>query len=348
MKAIVKQDSAYASVGVVSVNQPPPPAADEVLIKIHCAALCGSDLHAYEYIPSYHSFLKIPVILGHEGSGVVEAVGPDVTVFAPGDRVMSEAHLYCGVCSSCCAGDFIWCTNKLLLGLTTDGVMCEYILVKEKYLHKVPETLSFAEAAVAQAMSVSVHGVLGRIAIKPGDLVLVSGVGIIGLTAAQLARRCGATVVISGTHVDENIRMPVARTMGFTVLNCQKEDAATTFVRSHGRKADFVLECSGAEAALITAIDAVTKGGSILLLGVPERDVTLPVARLVRTEVSLIASYGSSWQDYEKTISLLADGTLNVNPLISIYPVEHAEKAFLDGLSKAVVKPVLQFIPALP
>ncbi|SBV99330.1 Chlorophyll synthesis pathway, bchC [uncultured delta proteobacterium] len=345
MKAVVKQVPEHGAVHVVSVSQPSPPAGDEVLVRIHSAALCGSDLHAFEYIPSYHSFLKIPVVLGHEGSGTVAAVGPEVTAFAPGDRVMSEAHLYCGTCPICRRGNTTLCENKLVLGITTDGVMREYALIREKYLHAVPDGLSFAEAAAAQAVSVSVHGVLGRVTIKPGDVALVSGPGIIGLAAAQLARQCGAAVTITGTDADEAIRMPVARAMDFDAVNCERENVIDYCMARYGRKADIVLECSGSSSALVSAVDAVRQGGTILLLGVPQRDVTFPLARMIRAEVNLISSYGSSWEDYEKTLALLANGSLSIMPLLAPYPVKDAEKAFHDGIEKTVVKPVLQFVP---
>ena len=192
-------------------------------------------------------------------------------------------------------------------------------------------------------MTVSAHGVLGRIAIRPGDAVLVSGVGIIGITAAQLARACGGTVILSGTDADEATRVPEVRGMGFDVINCQKENVTEGFVRRTGRKADFAIECSGAAPALLGALDATRKGGSVLILGLPNGDVTFPLAKAVRNEINIITSYTSSWDDYEKTLSLLGSGTLSIAPLLKAYALDEASTAFEDAVKKTVVKPVLRF-----
>ena len=343
MKAVMKYAREYGAVGVFDIDPPAAPKDDEVLVKIHSAALCGSDLHAYEYIESYRSFMTVPVVLGHEGSGVVEAVGSKVTTFKPGDRVMGESNIYCGVCRNCHLGMTNICDANLMRGLTTPGVMREYVTFAERNLHSVPDSLSFDEGAAAQAVTVSAHGVLGRIAIRPGDAVLVSGVGIIGITAAQLARACGGTVILSGTDADEATRVPEVRGMGFDVINCQKENVTEGFVRRTGRKADFAIECSGAAPALLGALDATRKGGSVLILGLPNGDVTFPLAKAVRNEINIITSYTSSWDDYEKTLPLLGSGTLAILPLLKAYALNEASTAFEDAVKKTVVKPVLRF-----
>ncbi len=345
MKAVMKLAREYGAVDIAEFDSPMFPGDDEVLVRIHSAALCGSDIHAYEYISSYQSFMKVPIVLGHECSGIVEAVGRNVSAFAVGDRVMGESNIYCGKCRNCRTGMTNICDANLMRGLTTPGVMREYVLFAEKNLHKVPDNLSFDEGAAAQAVTVSVHGVLNRININAGDVVLVSGVGIIGLAAAQLARRKGAEVILSGTDADEESRMPVARQMGFHTINCQKHDIGKEFVACCGKKADFVLECSGAAPALLSALNMTRKGGNILLLGLPDKEILFPFAQAVRSEINLISSYTSSWDDYEKTLSLIASGALSIKPLLTGYPVDDAVKAFKDAVSKTVVKPVLRFMP---
>ncbi|CAK7065338.1 MAG: L-threonine 3-dehydrogenase [Desulfovibrio sp.] len=344
MKAVMKHAREYGGVGVFDIDPPAAPAGDEVLVKIYSAALCGSDIHAYEYIDSYASFMNVPVVLGHEGSGVVTAVGENVTSFKVGDRVMGESNIYCGTCRNCRVGSTHICDNNLMRGLTTPGVMREYVIWSEKNLHTVPENLSFAEGAAAQAVTVSVHGVLGRIRIQPGDFVLVEGLGIIGLAAAQLARAQGARVLISGTDADEESRMPVARDMGFEVFNCQKEDVVEAVVSRFGTKADCVIECSGASPAFVSGLAATRKGGVMLFLGLPNKEVSFPFANAIRGEINCITSYTSSWEDYEKTLALLSSGALSIAPLLSMYAVEDAVKAFEDAVNKVAVKPVLEFV----
>ncbi len=344
MKAVMKHAREHGAVGVFDIEKPAPPKGDEVLVKIYSAALCGSDIHAYEYIDSYKSFMHVPVVLGHEGCGIVEAVGEAVSKFKPGDRVMGESNIFCGSCRNCRLGMTHICDNNLMRGLTTPGVMREYVIWSEKNLHHVPQKLSFAEGAAAQAVTVSVHGVLNRIDIKPGDTVFVSGVGIIGLAAAQLARACGGKVVMTGTDVDEESRIPMAKSMGLEVFNCQKEDVVEGVVKRMGGKVDFAIECSGASPAFISGLAAVRKGGSMLLLGLPNKEVSFPFANAIRAEINIITSYTSSWNDYEKTLALLESGMLNIKPLLTEYPVDKAVQAFEDAVNKVAVKPVLQFI----
>jgi len=344
LKAIMKVRGEFGAVEVADVTKPEIVAGNDVLLRVHSAAVCGSDIHAYEYIPSYQSFMKIPVVLGHEACGVVEAVGSDVTQFRPGDKVMGESNIYCGKCRNCRTGFTNICDNNLMRGLTTTGVMQEYVIFKEKNLHSVPDSLSFDEGASAQACTVSSHGVLHRIDINAGDAVVVTGVGIIGMAAAQLARLKGANVILVGTDDDESIRLPIARTMGFRTLNCQKEDVVSASAEHFGRKADFVLECSGASSAIVSASDTVRKGGTILLLGLVGKDVPFPFAKVIRSEVNVITSYTSTWIDYEETLEFIRTGALDIKPFLSVYSVDEGVCAFEDAYRKKVLKPVIRFV----
>jgi L-iditol 2-dehydrogenase len=333
----------FGAVGVVDVDKITVLEEHQVLLRVHSAAVCGSDIHAYEYIPSYQLFMKIPIVLGHEGAGIVEAHGKKVTQFQLGDRVMGESNIYCGQCRNCHLGMTNICDANLMRGLTATGVMQEYVIFDEKNLHHVPHALSFDEGAAAQACTVSVHGVLHRININAGDNVVVTGVGIIGIAAAQLARLKGGNVLLVGTDDDEAVRLPMARKMGFHTVNCQKENM-TPFVEGFfGRKADFALECSGAASAVISAVDVVKKGGTILLLGLVSRDVEFPFAKATRSEINIITSYTSTWIDYEETLSLLASENLNIKPLLTTYRAEDGVKAFEDAVAKKVLKPVIHF-----
>lgn len=345
MKALAKLRKEYGAVDIVDVAPCTEEklAADEVLVKIRSAAICGSDIHAYEYIPSYQRFMKVPVVLGHEGAGVVTAVGNDVQSFSLGDRVMGESNIYCGRCENCRVGKTNICVSNLMRGLTVDGVMQEYVVFKEVNLHKIPTNLSFDEGAAAQACTVSTHGVLYRINIFPGDIVLVSGAGIIGLSAAQLARMRGGEVILVGTDSDEAVRLPLARKMGFNTINCEKEDVVSSLQSQYSKKADVVLECSGAAPAVITATQIVKKGGTILLLGLVGKEVPFPFANVTRDEVNIITSYTSTWIDYERTLDFLSRGTLDIKPFLSIYPLNKGVAAFEDAVNKTVMKPVIQF-----
>jgi len=158
-----------------------------------------------------------------------------------------------------------------------------------------------------------------------------------------LARMCGARkVIIIGTEEDEKVRLPIARDMGFETLNIQKENIDERISRITGKgKVDVVLECSGAPQALLTSLNILRKGGDLVLLGLPSKTVEFPFAQLIRSEINLITSYTSTWQDYELTLKYLADGVLNIKPLCKTYPLDKAVEAFEDAISKKVLKPVL-------
>ena len=343
MKAIMKLRKEPGAVEVVDVPNVTTPEDDQVLIRIHSAAICGSDVHAYEYIPSYRNFIKTPVVLGHEGSGVVKACGPKVTLFKPGDRVMAESNIYCGRCRNCRVGETNICEANLLRGLTIDGVMQEYATITERSLHLLPEGLSFDEGAAAQACTVSLHGVQRRVDLHAGENVVVMGCGIIGISAAQLARLRGANVLLVGTNDDEAVRLPIVRRMGFHTVNCMKESVVSYAENFFGRKPDFVLECSGASPALTSAVDVLKKGGTILLLGLVSEDVAFPFAKATRSEINVVTSYTSCWLDYEETLSFLASGALDIKPILTAYDVADSVKAFEDAASKKVLKPVIRF-----
>jgi len=341
MKAFVKTERKYGAVEFMDVPKPEPK-GDQVLIKICASAICGSDLHAYEYPPGYE-FMDIPVILGHEYGGIVEAVGAEVTLFKPGQRVMGESNQYCSKCQNCHEGRTNICTSSKMTGLHINGAMAEYILVPEKIVHHIPERVTFAEAALAQPCAVSFHAIFDRSDIRPGHVVVVYGPGIVGLMAAKGAQLIGAsTVFVVGTNVDEEVRLPIARTMGFIPLNAEQQDIAAEIEKVTGKKqVDVAVECSGAASAVQSAMALVRKGGSVTLLGIYSRPNEVFFTSCVRNEIQINTSYTCLWENYEQALQLVASGQLNLQPLIASYPFEKGLQAIEDGLAKKVIKPVL-------
>ncbi len=342
MKAVVKKKREYGYVEVTEVPEPKIENSNDVLIEVKSAAICGSDLHAYEYLPSYE-FMKIPIILGHEFSGIVKQVGKNVKNFKPGDYVMGESNKYCGECENCRIGKTNICYNSQMRGIVTDGVMAEMVKIDEKFLHKIPEGLSFNDAAAAQPCSISIHAVIDNCIITPGDNVVVFGPGIIGQVAAQLARAQGADkIIIVGTNEDEKIRLPIARKDGFLTVNIQKDDILEKIKKITGSPwVDVVLECSGAPKALQTATRIIKKGGFLTIISIYGKNVDLPVTNLVRNEINLRTSYTSTWKNYEQALNFLSCGIINVGPLCKTYKFDDALNAFKDALNKDVLKPIL-------
>lgn len=341
MKAFVKTARKYGATNLQEVPKPQV-AAGQVLIKIKATAVCGSDLHAYEYPPGYE-FINIPVTLGHEYSGIVEQVGAGVQQFKPGDRVMAESNQYCGHCVNCHTGRTNICQHNKMTGLHIDGGLAEYICVPERIVHLIPAAVSFAEAAVAQPCSVSLHGVFDRSGIKPGDTVIVFGPGIVGLMAAQGAKIMGASkVFVVGTNADAVRRLPLAKQMGFIAINCETQEIKAAVQAELGHiELDAAIECSGAIGAVQSCIDLVRKGGSLTLLGIYSKALDIFFTPLIRNEIAINTSYTCTWSNYEQALKLIACGQINLKPLLSIYNFADCQQAFQDALDKKVLKPVL-------
>lgn len=341
MKAFVKELRAYGAVHLLDIPKPQV-MPGQVLIKIKAAAICGSDLHAYEY-PAGYAFMKVPVTLGHEYSGVIEAVGQGVTQFTVGERVMGESNQYCGHCANCHQGLTNICMNNKMTGLSIDGAMAEYIAVPEEIVHRIPGAVSFEAAAVAQPCAVSFHAIFDHSLIVPADVVLVFGPGIVGLMAAQGAKIMGARkVIVAGTDVDETVRLPTARKMGFDVINVQKQDLKAALKEITGsERVDVVVEASGATMAVEQAIQVVRKGGSLTLIGIYAKPVEIFFTQLIRNEVQITTSYTCTWKNYEQALQLIASGQVDLQPLITVYPFSEGQKAIEDALAKKVLKPVL-------
>ena len=341
MKAIVKTERKVGAVSIVDVPKPKP-ARGQVLIKIKATAICGSDLHAWEYPPSYE-WIRVPGILGHEYAGIIEEVGEGVNQFKVGDRVMGESNQYCGHCPNCHRGKTFCCSNNKMTGLAIDGGLAEYIAVSENYLHYIPENVSFAEAAVAQPCAVSFHGVFDNSKVRPGDTVVVSGPGIVGLMAAQAAKIMGASnVIVTGVTMDEEIRLPIARKMGFSVINVQEQDIKKELLALTGSETiDVAVECSGATQAIAPLLGCIRKGGAMTVLALYGKPVEINFAPLVRSEIHLMTSHTCGWDNYEQALKLISTKQVDIAPLMAVYPFDRGIEAFENALAKIVQKPVL-------
>lgn len=341
MQAFVKTERKYGATGLQEVEKPLVQAG-QVLIKIKATAVCGSDLHAYEY-PAGYEFMNIPVTLGHEYSGVVEAVGAGVQQFRPGERVMGESNQHCGHCENCNVGRTNICKHSKMTGLHINGGLAEYICVPERLLHKIPDQVSFAEAAVAQPCAVSFHGVFDKSGIRPADTVIVFGPGIVGLMAAQGAKIMGARrVFVVGTNIDAVRRLPLATQMGFVAINCEQQSIREVLQTELGTaELDVAIECSGAIRALQSCIDLVRKGGSLTLLGIYAQPLEVFFTPLIRNEIAVHTSYTCTWANYEQALKLIAAGQVDLKPLLNTYQFADCQQAFQDALDKKVLKPVL-------
>lgn len=329
MKALVKTQKGKGFLELRDVPDPKP-GSREVLIRVKAAGICGTDLHIRDDGFPYNP----PVTIGHEFSGQIIEVGPDVTGYKVGDRVVAEPHRGgCGVCRYCLTGQVEVCRNKKAIGYRVDGAFAPYLTLPVTSLHRIPEGVSFEEAALCEPLAVAVKAVLERSRVEPLDFVVVLGCGPVGLLAAAAAKAAGArAVLVSGTARDEKLRLPAARAMGIDyTVNVQAEDLGTKVMElTGGQGADLVVEASGAEPAIRQALDIVKIDGRVTGLGLTGKEtVSINYDTAVKKAVHLDWSMSSSWTSWEKAVSLLASGKVNVKPLISgSYPLTDWESSF--------------------
>lgn len=319
--------------------------AEDVLVRVRACGICGSDVHGYDG----SSGRRVPpLVMGHEASGVVAAVGAGVTRFREGDRITFDSTVYCGRCWFCRRGEINLCDNRNVLGVSTGeyrrhGAFAEYVSVPQHICYPLPENLPFEEAALIESVSIAFHAV-GRLPIRLGDTAVVVGSGMIGLLTIQALRRAGCGTIIA---VDlDDYKLDQALKLGADHgLNARTQDVpAEVAARTDGRGADLAMEVVGATPSLRTAIAAVRKGGSVGLVGNLTQQADLPLQQVVTREITLYGSC-SSRGEYPACIEMMARGDIQVRPLITaLAPLDDGPAWFerLYGHEPGLMKIILQ------
>ncbi len=308
--------TAYRQLELVEFPRPEP-GADEVLIRVRSCGICGSDVHGYDGA----SGRRIPpVIMGHEAAGEIEAVGPAVAGWKPGQRVTFDSTVYCGRCAYCRRGDIHLCNQRRVLGVSCEeyrrhGAMAQWVAVPERIVYRLPDELGFVEAALVEPVAIAFHAA-NRTPRQLGDTAVVVGAGMIGLLAIQALRLAGCGRVFA-VDIEEG-KLELARQLGAEEgFNPQRMDAAAAIrERTEGEGADVALEAVGAAASLQTAIGALRKGGALTMVGNIAPRVELPLQQIVTRELTLLGSCASRG-DYAASIAAIASGRIQVQPLIS-------------------------------
>jgi len=228
------------------------------------------------------------------------------------------------------------CDERRLFGLHVPGGLAQAVAVPARLTHRIPSGLPIELGALAEPTTVALHAVQLQPP-APGDTVLVTGPGPIGLLAGRIARAFGARVLIAGTPADGATRLPAARALGLEPL-----DPAVPLREVLADPVDLVLECSGSAAAIDAALQVVKRGGGVTLVGMPSGEVKLDLAQALRAEIRLQPTYCGTWQDFERALALLADGTVPAEALVAQYPLEKAIEAFDDAGAQRVLKPLVR------
>ncbi len=351
----------------------PKPKSKEVLIRVKAVGICGSDLHMVETDSDgymiYPGLTRLPVVIGHEFSGVVEEVGPEVKMVKPGDMVTSEEMLWCGECNACRLGFVNHCTRLNdpsdleygELGFTHDGAIAEYVLIPhEKYLWKIDslverygnEDRAFEAGSLVEPTSVAYHAMFNRATgFKPGGFVVVWGAGPIGLAAIQLAKAAGASKVIA--FEVSPVRIELAKNVGadyvFNPNELMKkgiEPWEKILEVTDGEGADMHVEAAGAPQHTLPQMQkSLAIGGKIAWIGRAPQEVPIYLEIFQVRRAQIFGSQGhSGWGTFRNVIRLMASGKIDMVKIItSRFKLSEALKAFerghkrIDG--KITIKP---------
>jgi L-iditol 2-dehydrogenase len=300
----------------------PHPAEGDVRVRIGFCGVCGSDIPRI-FVKGTYSF---PTVCGHEFAGIVEACGPDVDGFTPGDPVVVFPLLWCGACSACEQGKYVQCHDYDYLGSRSDGAFAEYIVAPKENLIHVPQGVTLEEAAMTEPAAVALHAARRAQTSLAGKTVAIFGAGPIGLMTAQWTRIMGAERVFLFDIVDEKLEL--ARQLGFDeVFNTTIEKPVEIVNAStDGKGAHVCIEAAGVPATYLNVLESVGRDGSVVLLGNPDADVTLPavlISQLMRREVSIFGTWNSDYSaagnddDWRTVLQAMAAGMLTLTPLIT-------------------------------
>ncbi len=299
----------------------PQPGPQQVLIEVAAVGICGSDVHYYEHGRIADFVVRAPLVLGHEAAGTIRAVGSDVTDRTAGQRVAMEPQETCGRCAQCLAGRYNLCPQvKFFATPPVDGAFAQYVVLDSARAHPVPDSLSDEAAALIEPLSVAIWAAR-KARIEPGDRVLVTGAGPVGLLCADVARARGAAWV--GVSDTNDTRLGVARQRGAS----QVANVASVPLEEQVQPVDVILECSGATPAVQAAFRVAAPAARVVLVGLGAPDMELPVATIqVRElEVTGVFRYANC---YPAAIALAASGVVDLDGLVTgRFGLEQVEEA---------------------
>lgn len=308
----------------VEQTDAPAPAAGEAQLRIAFCGICGTDMHVFH--GNMDARVGLNRIVGHEMSAVVEAVGEGVTNVRPGQKVVVRPLDHCGTCPACTAGHKHICHKLKFLGLDTDGAMQELWNAPAHTLHVLPDDMRLDHAALIEPVAVACHDVR-LAAVQPGEDVVVIGGGPIGVLVAMVARDAGGKVVIS--EVNET-RLGIAKKLGFDTVNPLKADLKETIdARTGGKGADVVFEVSGSQPGVDAMTSVAATRGRICMVVIHAKKPQVDMFQFFWRELKLIGARVYEPQDYEKAISLVANGAIDADTVITdVSPLGDIQAAF--------------------
>lgn len=323
----------YRGVNDVRLETVPVPeiGLGEILVKVHTCGICGTDLK--KIATGSHS---APRIFGHETSGTVAAVGASVRQFTPGDRVMVFHHIPCGECYYCHTKTFAQCETYKKVGCTagfepSGGGFAEYVRVMDWIVRegtvRIPDHVSFEQASFVEPVNTCMKGI-ERMALQPGETVLVIGQGPIGIILSALAKRAGASVITSDLYQQ---RLTISRAFGLdNSIDASRTDVVAELRKqTEGRGADAAILAVGSNGLIRTAMDAVRPGGRVLLFAQTQHgEAPFDPAAVCMDEKTLLGSYSASVDLQDESVRFVMSDEVALEKLISHrFPLERANEA---------------------
>ena len=304
----------------------PEPGPGQVLVHCRATALCHTDLDIFNgRAPN----LRFPIVLGHESTGVVEAVGPGVMALAAGDRVIINPIIQCDRCDMCLAGRENCCRNAGLFGREVEGSLAEHVVLDAKYVFKLPDSIGLEAGTIVETLATVRHA-QERVSISPASSVVVLGTGASGILHIQLARLAGADPLVGVSRTPWKLQL--ARERGAThTVNATEEDPPAAVRRiTDGRGADVVIETSGSPELLALSMELARPGGTVLVYSIG----TQPLAGMTSfpfyiKELTMVGSRGLQARDLPPSIRLVESGAIDVEGLINrTYQLDEVAEAF--------------------
>ncbi len=325
MKALAKLKS---EPGIWMIDAPLPEVGhNDIMIKIRKTAICGTDVHIYNWDSWSQRTIPVPMIVGHEYVGEIVAIGQEVSGFLIGDRVAGEGHITCGFCRNCRAGRRHLCRNAIGVGVNRPGAFAEYLVIPAFNAFPIPDGIPDELAAIFDPFGNAVHTALSFDMV--GEDVLISGAGPIGIMAAAVCRHVGARHVVI-TDVNE-YRLELARKMGVTrAVNVAQETLADVMLSLGMREGfDVGLEMSGAPAAMHALLHAMNHGGRVALLGIPPEPMMVDWNEVIFKGLTIKGIYGREmFETWYKMASLIQSG-LDLTPIITHhFPIDDFQQGF--------------------
>ena len=329
--------------GNMDLQDMPIPSVTQNKVKIEVAyvGVCGSDLK----IRKGQMATDPPVIVGHEFSGTIVEVGQGVTNFKVGDRVVSEtAGIICGACEYCMSGNYLMCPSRRSLGYKENGAFAKYVIARQDMLHRIPDSVSFEEAAVTEPAAVAFHAVYDYARLLPTSNVLISGPGTLGILVAQMAKTATKNVVVCGLAQDAH-RLEILKNMGVKVVFSDQENMKE-FANQYtgGIGFDVAFDCTGAPPAISTDMDCLKNSGTLVQVGIPHQTITADYGLIPMKELTIKGVYGSKYSNWTSVLKMVEEHQVDLKSMVtSIYSLDEWEKAYETAADpkqvKVLVKP---------